>query len=223
MGVVATHEDNIIDRKIAALPEAKKKELDARYSSITTEPRKLKFIDRLVADSRTVALNHTAGLSTPVQAQMVMFSLFCLMDEPQAYKQSMKRIVLRRKEALYRELGLPMQEDPNSVNYYHLLDLQDIATQMHGERFGKWIATKLQPNEALFRIAEETSIVLLPGRGFGGKHASGRVSLANLNEYDYANIGRSLRKLASEYFARFEQQAGGAKAPKPKPPKKGKK
>jgi aspartate 4-decarboxylase len=82
MGVVATHEDNIIDRKIAALPEARLKELDARYSSITTEPRKLKFIDRLVADSRTVALNHTAGLSTPVQAQMVMFSLFCLMDEP---------------------------------------------------------------------------------------------------------------------------------------------
>jgi aspartate 4-decarboxylase len=145
MGVVATHEDNILDRQIAALPEARLKELDARYSSITTEPRKLKFIDRLVADSRTVALNHTAGLSTPVQAQMVMFSLFCLMDEPEAYKKSMKRIVLRRKEALYRELGLPLQADPNSVSYYHLLDLQDIATQMHGERFGQWIVTSCSP------------------------------------------------------------------------------
>jgi len=224
MGVVATHKDNIIDRKIAALPEARRKELDARYSSITTEPRKLKFIDRLVADSRTVALNHTAGLSTPVQAQMVMFSLFCLMDEPQAYKKSMKRIVHRRKEALYRELGLPLKTDPDSVSYYHLLDLRDIAAQMHGERFGEWILTKLQPNEALFRIAEETSIVLLPGRGFGGTHASGRVSLANLNEYDYANIGRSLRKLASEYFALFEKEKGGAPATGGKKPvKRGKK
>lgn len=224
MGVVATHKDNIIDRKIAALPEARRKELDARYSSITTEPRKLKFIDRLVADSRTVALNHTAGLSTPVQAQMVMFSLFCLMDEPQAYKKSMKRIVQRRKEALYRELGLPLKTDPNSVSYYHLLDLRDIAAQMHGERFGEWILTRLQPNEALFRIAEETSIVLLPGRGFGGTHASGRVSLANLNEYDYANIGRSLRKLASEYFALFEKEKGGAPvAGGKKPVKRGKK
>jgi len=211
MGVVATHEDNVLDHQIAALPEAALKELDARYSSITTEPRRLKFIDRLVADSRTVALNHTAGLSTPVQAQMVMFSLFCLMDEPEAYKHAMKRIVKRRKEALYRELGLPLSADPNSVSYYHLLDLQEIATQMYGERFGAWIVTQLQPNEALFRIAEETGIVLLPGRGFGGKHASGRVSLANLNEYDYANIGRSLRKLASEYFARFEQQSGKAR------------
>ncbi|MDM0087124.1 MULTISPECIES: bifunctional aspartate transaminase/aspartate 4-decarboxylase [unclassified Variovorax] len=224
MGVVATHEDNILDRQIAALPEATRKELDERYGSITTEPRKLKFIDRLVADSRTVALNHTAGLSTPVQAQMVMFSLFCLMDEPQSYKKAMKRIVLRRKEALYRELGLPLPEDPNSVSYYHLLDLQDIATQMHGERFGEWILTRLQPNEALFRIAQETSIVLLPGRGFGGTHASGRVSLANLNEYDYANIGRALRRMASEFFELFEQEkAGGAGKAKARPAAGGKK
>ena len=214
MGVVATHQDNILDRQIAALPESKRRELDERYSSITTEPRKLKFIDRLVADSRTVALNHTAGLSTPVQAQMVMFSLFCLMDEPQAYKQAMKRIVLRRKEALYRELGLPMPVDPNSVSYYHLLDMQDIATQMHGAEFGKWIVARMKPNEALFRIAQETSIVLLPGRGFGGTQASGRVSLANLNEYDYASIGRSLRTMASEFFAVFEKEksGGGRKA-----------
>ncbi|WP_219212100.1 bifunctional aspartate transaminase/aspartate 4-decarboxylase [Variovorax boronicumulans] len=224
MGVVATHEDNIIDRQIAALPEATRKELDERYGSITTAPRKLKFIDRLVADSRTVALNHTAGLSTPVQAQMVMFSLFCLMDEPQSYKKAMKRIVLRRKEALYRELGLPLPVDPNSVSYYHLLDMQDIATQMHGARFGEWILTRLQPNEALFRIAQETSIVLLPGRGFGGTHASGRVSLANLNEYDYANIGRALRRMASEFFALFEQEkAGGAGKAKARPASGGKK
>lgn len=56
--------------------------------------------------------------------------------------------------------------------------------------------------------------MLLPGRGFGGKHASGRVSLANLDEYDYADIGRSLRKLASEYFAVFEKENGGGKVGK---------
>ena len=95
MGVVATHENNILDAKIAKLPENLRKELDSRYHSITTEPRKLKFIDRLVADSRTVALNHTAGLSTPVQAQMSLFSLFSLMDEAGSYKAEMKRIVLR--------------------------------------------------------------------------------------------------------------------------------
>ena len=203
MGVVATHENNILDEKIAALPEHQLRELDQRYCSITTEPRKLKFIDRLVADSRTVALNHTAGLSTPVQAQMTLFSLFSLMDEPQKYKQSMKRIVLRRKEALYRELGLPMPYDANSVRYYHLLDLETLAGQMYDADFGQWLVQQLKPNEALFRLADETGVILLPGRGFGTPHASARVSLANLNEYDYANIGRSLRGLAAEYHALY--------------------
>jgi aspartate 4-decarboxylase len=209
MGVVATHENNILDEKIAQLPETVKNQLDARYHSITTEPRKLKFIDRLVADSRTVALNHTAGLSTPVQAQMTLFSLFSLMDEEQKYKQAMKHIVLRRKQALYRELGLPMVHDANSVRYYHLLDMESLAAQMHGEEFSQWLLKKLKPNEALFRLAEETGVILLPGRGFGTTHPSGRVSLANLNEYDYANIGRAIRGMASEFFAIFEKEKGG--------------
>jgi aspartate 4-decarboxylase len=214
MGVVATHEDNIIDAKIAALPKAKREQLNRRYSSITTAPEKLKFIDRLVADSRTVALNHTAGLSTPVQAQMTLFSLFCLMDEPGAYKAEMKRIVLRRKEALYRELGLPLPYDANSVRYYHLIDLEELATQMHGAEFVKWMLGQLKPNQALFRLAEETGVILLPGKGFGTPHPSWRVSLANLNEYDYANIGKAIRKLSQEYYDRFVE-ATGAKVPTP--------
>ncbi|WP_455915927.1 bifunctional aspartate transaminase/aspartate 4-decarboxylase [Pantoea agglomerans] len=214
MGVVATHEDNIIDAAIAALPEAKSKQLDKRYSSITTAPRSLKFIDRLVADSRTVALNHTAGLSTPVQAQMTLFSIFCLMDEPGAYKAEMKRIVLRRKEALYRELGLPMPYDTNSVRYYHLLDLEELAEQMYGAAFVKWMLGQLKPNQALFRLAEETGVILLPGRGFGTPHPSWRVSLANLNEYDYANIGKAIRRLSLEYYEKFVE-ATHADVPSP--------
>lgn len=213
MGVVATHENNVIDELIRKLPEKTSRQLDERYSSITTAPRSLKFIDRLVADSRTVALNHTAGLSTPVQAQMALFSLFSLMDEAGSYKAAMKRIVLRRKEALYRELGLPMPYDANSVRYYHLLDMETLAAQMHGEEFAKWLIKRMKPNEALFRLAEETGVILLPGKGFGTTHASGRVSLANLNEYDYANIGRAIRSMASEYFALFEKEKGGKVKP----------
>ena len=40
----------------------------------------MKFVDRMVADSRRVALNHTAGLSLPQQVQMALFALFCLVD-----------------------------------------------------------------------------------------------------------------------------------------------
>lgn len=55
-------------------------ELHERYARIALEPEKLRFVDRLVADSRQVALNHTAGLSLPQQVQMMLFSLFALLD-----------------------------------------------------------------------------------------------------------------------------------------------
>src|SRR5437899_1958291 len=67
LGVIAIHQDNIFDRMIAKLPEADLKALDKRYGALTLEPRRVKFIDRIVADSRDVALNHTSGLSLPQQ------------------------------------------------------------------------------------------------------------------------------------------------------------
>ena len=86
LGVIALHEDNIVDRMIATLPERERATLHERYASLVPNPDQMKFIDRMVADSRAVALNHTAGLSLPQQAQMTLFSLFALLDENQAYK-----------------------------------------------------------------------------------------------------------------------------------------
>ena len=96
LGTIAIHEDNIFDRMIAKLPDEHLKPLDKRYSPITLEPRKLKFIDRIVADSRDVGLNHTAGLSLPQQVMMTMFSLYELMDKKKEYQKACMEIVNRR-------------------------------------------------------------------------------------------------------------------------------
>ena len=60
----------------------------------------------------------------------------------------------------------------------------------------------------VFRLAREARVVLLPGRGFGTQHPSGRVSLANLNESDYRQIGRAMRKLIEEYVERYNAATG---------------
>jgi aspartate 4-decarboxylase len=210
LGVIATHHDTVPDRQIAGLAEADKAILDTRYGTLVLNPRGLKFIDRLVADSRTVSLNHTAGLSTPQQVQMALFSLFALMDEPDAYKQAVKRIIRRRQTALYRELGIPPTQDPNGTDYYTLLDLEAIATELYGREFALWMLAKKAPLEMLFRLANEGGVVLLPGKGFGTLHPLARVSLANLNEVDYVRIGRVIRSLAEEYYQEFK---GTSKAP----------
>ncbi len=61
LGVVALHDDNAFDQALTGLAEETQQRLDARYSSLTAQQRELKFIDRLVADSRAVALNTTAS------------------------------------------------------------------------------------------------------------------------------------------------------------------
>jgi aspartate 4-decarboxylase len=204
LGVIALHEDNVIDRKIRELPENDQKELAERYSSITMNPRELKFIDRLVADSRTVALNHTAGLSTPQQVQMVLFSLYCLMDEEGAYKEATKRIVRRRYNALYKGLGIEPPTDPNDVYYYTLIDAEIVGERLYGREFVDWALKKFAPGEFLAHLAEEAQVVLLPGRGFDVVHPAARASLANLREVDYRKIGEAVRGLLDKLYDEFE-------------------
>src|SRR5712672_644518 len=99
LGVIAVHENNIFDKMIAKLPDADVKALDKRYGALTLEPRKVKFIDRIVADSRDVALNHTAGLSLPQQVMMSLFSLSEMMDTEKRYQVACMEIVQRRVKA----------------------------------------------------------------------------------------------------------------------------
>ncbi|MEZ9531606.1 bifunctional aspartate transaminase/aspartate 4-decarboxylase, partial [Vibrio sp. 10N.286.51.F4] len=55
-----------------------------------------------------------------------------------------------------------------------------------------------------FRLAHETGVILLPGKGFDTVHASVRVSLANLTHHEYELIGRETRTVLDEYFAEFQ-------------------
>ena len=81
LAVIATAQDNVFDDLIAKLPDDKKRALANRYACLTDHIEKVKFTDRMVADSRLVALNGTAGLGTPQQVMMSLFALYCLLDD----------------------------------------------------------------------------------------------------------------------------------------------
>jgi aspartate 4-decarboxylase len=203
LGVVATSRASVLDARLATLPERDRQAVDSRYGSLVVDPCNLRFIDRLAADSRAVALNHTAGLSTPQQVQMVLFALFGLMDDRDAYKRRMKHLVRSRHHALYRALGIDIAEDANAVDYYTILDLETLGAQRFGRGFVDWLLANRNPLEILLRLAEEAGVVLLPGKGFGTPHPSARVSLANLNEADYAHIGRIIGSMIEEYAGEY--------------------
>ncbi len=212
IGVIGLHDDNVIDDMIAALPQDQKDRLHARYGTLTLEPEKIRFIDRLVADSRQVALNHTAGLSLPQQVMMVLFSLFDMLEEGQEYKRRIRAIVRRRLELLLEGAQMKIAEDPKRAAYYIELDLLAEAERVQGKEFADFLVQNYEPVDPLFRLAEQTSVVLLNGGGFDGPEWSVRASLANLDDLDYLQIGHHLRKIFDDYVAEW-QSAGGT--PKP--------
>ncbi len=205
LGVIGIYQDNVMDKMIAALPEAKKKELHERYASIATDPDSLKLIDRMVADSRAVALNHTAGLSTPQQVMMVFFSFQELLDsDSHLYKKEAQDLVRERYETLYAALGVIPPELPCYARYYTTVDIRKLARERHGEEFGKWLESAHEPIDFVWRLAEEYGIVLMDGGGFDAPEMSVRVSLANLFKDDYDNIGRGISALLEEYKKEWE-------------------
>ena len=199
LGTVATTKTTVLDKHLAALPADVKARLAKRYASFTDDSESLTFTQRLVADSRDVALNHTAGISGPQQVQLALFSLFDLLDTEKQYRKDAQALVRRRLDALVEGLGITLAPDPLRVGYYIELDFLAYAEEHYPAEFGEYLKANYEPADILFRIAAQTEIVALNGSGFDGPPWSIRLSLANLNEEDYRTIGEGIVRVAKEY------------------------
>jgi aspartate 4-decarboxylase len=214
LGTIAVHEDNIFDEMIAAHPEPIKKLLDKRYGGLTLEPRKLAFIDRIVADSRDIALNHTAGLSLPQQVMMTMFSVSELMDAKKDYQKACLGIVKKRVEATIEGLGIEVGPNDHFDYYYGLFDFEFWMRKYAGDDVAEWVKANIHPLDIVFRLAEDHGIVLLNGSGFAAPDWSVRISFANLDDHVYDDIGRAVRAIARGYYQAYQAATGKTGAPK---------
>jgi aspartate 4-decarboxylase len=204
LGVIGIHEDNVFDKMIGALPDRDRNELRERYSHVVLDPDGFKLIDRMVADSRSVALNHTAGLSTPQQVLMALFSLYCLLDPQGEYKAEAQDIVGQRFRTLYQAVGLPHPQNQYDAHYYTTIDIPTLAKSRYGQEFAAYLVKNYEPIDFVWRLAEEKSIVLLDGGGFDAPNMSVRVSLANLPDEAYGTIGKGISDLLADYHQTWE-------------------
>jgi len=205
LGVVALHADHVVEQCIAAQPGRMRQEVARRYAPLVLEPEKMAFIDRMVAESRAVALNHTAGLSTPQQVQMTLLALYGLSAEGRCTRAELRGLIERRLRALYRGLDVALPVDPLRAGYYCELDLALWAERHHGPDFADWLRRRHEPVDFVLRLAERSAIVLMPCAAFGGPPWSVRISLANLPAQAYGAIGRHLAALAREYLREWQQ------------------
>lgn len=102
-------------------------------------------------------------------------------------------------------MGVKAAFEPNDIDYYSLIDLQEIGGRLYGPEFkASFVKSDLRIS-FLFRLAKETGVVLLPGNGFEVVDTSARVSLANLTDFEYAAIGKFTRQVLDECYQDFRK------------------
>jgi aspartate 4-decarboxylase len=200
LGTIVMHDDNIIDEVL--IPNTK--HVNNRYRMLQPHPENIKFMDRILADSRQVAEAHVAGLGTPQQTLMTLFAVYDLLDEGQTYNATLKTLLSERMANLLEPIRYSIKESDLNTNYYVIIDIIKAAKQLTGNNdFGTYLENQ-DPLEFLLRLAKTYGTVLLPAAGFAGPFWGVRVSLANLPTKDYRIIGENLNKLINQYFGTFK-------------------
>jgi aspartate 4-decarboxylase len=130
---------------------------------------------------------------------MSLFSLSEMMDSEKHYQKACREIVNRRIWTLIDSIGLQLQPNANFDAYYALIDFEFWARKNIGNEAVDYLKKHIHPLDLAFRLAEAYGIVLLNGGGFEAPNWSLRVSLANLNDEAYEQIGRGVRLIARGY------------------------
>ena len=205
VGLIAMNRNNVCDRLLNELPEEDLDFLRDENSIVTSNPEELHFLDRVVADSRSIGLYHTSGLSTPSQAFMAMMSLTHLVNaESDPYIILANETVKARYTALMNALRLPMDDSAQNTRYYTLVDVQSLSENRYGADFAAWLLKSRTEIDFLNDLAAKKGVVLMYGPGFKASYGTVRISLANLNAEDYVEIARRLFELLDDYYSEYE-------------------
>ena len=204
LGSIAINNNNIIDKKL--LKNALSSVND-RYSTITTKPQNITFIDRLLLDSRQVAEGHTAGLSTPQQVLMTLFAMHDYMDKERVYNKMVKKLLKTRMDLLLKPIKYKLEESVMNSNYYIVIDLIKVAKYLtNDDVFSKYLIEHKDPLEFLMLLAQNYSTVLLPVVGFAGPFWAVRASIANLDTKKYTQIGINLKNMMMFYYQQYKKK-----------------
>ncbi|MFK5676789.1 bifunctional aspartate transaminase/aspartate 4-decarboxylase [Ligilactobacillus sp. LYQ60] len=205
LGLIAMHDDNVFDKLVSELPSAQRAEVNERYGNVVLHPDKMSFIERMVADSRSIGLYHTAGLSTPQQVMEDLFALTHLVaGKDDQYINESRRIVSERYNRLCTALGINPDESKENTKYYSLLDIYQIAEHKYGKGFRKYLEENFEQIDFLVNLAKKNGITLMNGPGFGTTPGKLRVSEANLPTHAYTVIGEQILQLLANYHERYE-------------------
>ena len=137
---------------------------------------------------------------------MTLFSLSCLMDKKGEYKKLAQDIIGKRFKTLYEAIGIDCPQDPYGAHYYTIINIPELAAKRYEQAFADYLVKTFEPIDFVVNLAQERSVVLLDGGGFDAPNMSVRVSLANLPDEAYAEIGKSISWLLEQYYKHWKSK-----------------
>jgi aspartate 4-decarboxylase len=194
LGFVAVNHDSVADRLLAAMPAEAKERLRLRYHAASNDVDRMPFIQRLLVDSREVALHNIAGLGTPNQVQMTLFELAYLMPDGATYVKGARAQLRARLSALYEGLGMTAPGGKDS-HYYGMVDITTVARIRHGEELVERITRTMAPEEVALRLASDSGVIVQTGPSFQGEPWDVRLSLASITQDEAGQIARAFVEL----------------------------
>ncbi|HEY7988490.1 MAG TPA: bifunctional aspartate transaminase/aspartate 4-decarboxylase [Lapillicoccus sp.] len=197
LGFVAVHRDSVADTLLAGKSVEAKERMRARYQAASDDVDAMPFIQRLLADSRLVALHNIAGLATPDQVQMTLFELAYLMPEGAHYVEGARALLQARLDALYVGLGVPSPGGKDS-HYYGMVDIMTVARARHGEELAERIRDSMAPEDVALRLAADSGVIVQTGPSFQGDPWDVRLSLASITEDQAAQIAAAFVTLVDQ-------------------------
>lgn len=193
---------NIIDRDLLKVDDS----VNDRYNMITKQSQTIKFIDRMLIDSRQVVNQTSVGLSTQQQTLMCLFSMYSMSKNHCSYHCKVKKLLSERLDTLLEPLSYNLPIDSINSNYFVVLNLIHVVNNLvGGSDFGNYLKYQRDPLEFLTLLAKKYSTVLAPAIAFGGTYWGFRVSLASTYIEDYEEIGENLRDLIDKYYDDFQK------------------
>ena len=136
---------------------------------------------------------------------MSLFASFALLDAENTYKNRMQDMIHERLHTLWESTGFTLLDDPLRAGYYSEIDMLVWAKKFYGDDFVEYLKKNYEPLDVVFRLAQETSLVLLNGGGFDAPEWSIRASLANLKREDYVRIGEGIASILHSYAQRWKE------------------
>lgn len=206
IGCISATKDNVFDQQLQALSSEEKASLQERYHLITEDVSTFPFLERIVAESRYIAMYHTAGLATPNQLMMVFMALHSLLDTNNIYLEHTKDLIKERYQALYSALDLPCDLTLDDHTYYYaLVNIYELAAKLYPSSFVDYIRQHIDSLDFAFDLAKDAAVVLISGPGFDAPEGTLRVSLANLNTPDYTTIGQQILSILKEEYLKCKE------------------